>query len=92
MRHFVSGNNGRLLAGLLLFGLILSLSGCASLAERTGAPPPAPRTPGAIATNNWSYVRADGSHVRQNGQWLHIPAAEAGELLLWIEHAEASCR
>ena len=72
--------------------LILSLSGCACLAERTGAPPPAPRTPGAIATNNWSYVRADGSHVRQNGQWLHIPAAEAGELLLWIEHAEASCR
>lgn len=43
-------------------------------------------------TNDWQYERPDGSLVRQTGDWLHIPADEAGELLLWIEHSESSCQ
>lgn len=91
MRRFLSGNNGRLPVVPLLCVLLLCLSGCASLAAGTSVLP-APRTPGAIATNDWSYERADGTSAKQSGEWLHIPADEAGDLLLWIEHAEASCR
>lgn len=76
---------------LLLCGLTLALSGCAASAVRTGGPAPAPRTPGAIVTNDWSYERA-GEQVIQHGQWLHLPADEAGDLLLWLENAEGLCR
>ena len=26
------------------------------------------------------------------GEWIHLPANEGAELLLWIEHAEGICR
>lgn len=69
--------------------LILALPGCARWAARTNAtPPPAPRTPGAVVTDDWSYERG-GELVSKHGQWVHLPAAEAGDLLLWIENAEA---
>ncbi len=58
---------------LTLCALTLALSGCASSAGLTGALPPAPRTPGAIITD----------------EYICIPREEAAELLLWIERAEA---
>ena len=72
---------------LTLCALILLASGCASSAGLTGAQlPPAPLTPGAIVTDDWRYFR-DGKFVQVPGQWVHLPAPEAGELLLWIESA-----
>lgn len=59
---------------LTLCVLILLVSGCASLGARTSALPPAPRTPGAVVTE----------------QYICIPHDEAAELLLWIEAAEAN--
>ena len=71
----------------MLCVLTLLASGCASSGAATGALPPAPMTPGAVVTNEWWY--ADGAGLTQvDGQWLHLPASEAGELLLWIETAE----
>lgn len=67
--------------------LILLTHGCASSAGVTSALPPAPATPGAVVTATWMYEGQDGPVV-MNGDWLHLPAAEAGELLLWIEAAE----
>ncbi|WP_394027490.1 hypothetical protein [Desulfovibrio falkowii] len=76
---------------LLLFVMILALPGCQSSAALTSANlPPAPPTPGAVVTNSWAYEH-DGQLVTKDGQWVHLPASEAGELLLWIEHAEATC-
>ncbi len=85
--------NGAIKNALLPCALILALSGCSgSAALMSGLMdkrlPPAPRTPGAVVTNDWSYER-DGELVTKSGQWVHLPAAEAGELLLWIEQAEA---
>ncbi len=56
--------------------LILALSGCVNLAARTSVLPPAPATPGAMVSS----------------EYICIPVQEAGELLLWIEHAEEVCR
>ena len=92
MWQFQRGSGGGRLAGLLMCGIILLLNGCGSWVAKTNAQLPAPRTPGAIVTNDWQYGRPDGSLVRQTGDWLHIPADEAGELLLWIEHTESSCQ
>lgn len=44
-------------------------------------------TPGAVVTDEWWCAGEDGL-TRMDGQWLHLPASEAGELLLWIEAAE----
>ena len=69
-----SGRKGLALA-LPLCALTLLASGCAGSAALTGGitpPPPAPRTPGAIITNDY----------------ICIPHEEAAELLLWIERAE----
>ena len=44
-------------------------------------------TPGAVVTNEWWYAE-DGGLTQVDGQWLHLPADEAGELLLWIEWVE----
>lgn len=90
-----SSNNiarGAVKNALLLCALTLALSGCSgSAALMSGLTdkrlPPVPRTPDAVVTNDWSYER-DGELVTKSGQWVHLPAAEAGELLLWIEQAE----
>ena len=67
--------------------LTLVVSGCANSGAATRALPPVPMTPGAGVTNEWWY--ADGGELtRMDGQWLHLPADEAGELLLWIEWVE----
>ena len=58
---------------------------CAGAA--TSALPPVPMTPGAVVTNEWWYAE-DGGLTQVDGQWLHLPADEAGELLLWIEWVE----
>lgn len=61
----------------LTFVLILLLTGCAGSAVRTAAPlPPVPQTPGAVVTTDY----------------ICLPQREAGELLLWVEHAEDVCR
>lgn len=57
---------------LTAFALTLLLSGCAKWAAPTNALPPAPRTPGAIVTD----------------EYICIPHNEAAELMLWIEYAE----
>ena len=41
-------------------------------------------------TNSWAY-ESGGKLVTVDGEWVHLPAAEAGELLLWVEHAGATC-
>ena len=48
-------------------------------------------TPGAIITEAWAYEE-DGQWKMEQGGWIHIPANEGAELLLWIEHAEELCR
>lgn len=68
--------------------LILLTHGCASSGGLTGGLPPAPATPGAVVTATWMYD-GDNGPVVMEGDWLHLPASEAGELLLWIETAEA---
>lgn len=71
----------------MLCALTLAASGCASSGAGTSVPP-APATPGALLTDGWYWQ--DGETLRaESGQWLHLPAAEAGELLLWIETMEA---
>lgn len=69
-----SGKKGIALA-LLLCALTPALSGCAGLAALTNGTnkmTPAPRTPGAIITD----------------EYICIPHDEAAELMLWIEWAE----
>ena len=71
----------------MLCALTLAANGCASSGAGTSVPP-APATPGALLTDGWCWQ--DGESLRtEGGQWLHLPAAEAGELLLWIETMEA---
>lgn len=67
--------------------LTLVVSGCANSGAATSALPPVPMTPGAIVTDKWWYAE-DGGLTQVDGQWLHLPASEAGELLLWIEWVE----
>ena len=78
----------------MLCTLTLALSGCASSAgltsARANALPPVPTTPGAIVTDEWHYT-LHGGLITVKGQWVHLPAVEAGELMLWIEHAEGAC-
>ena len=38
-------------------------------------------------TDEWWYAE-DGGLTQVDGQWRHLPAAEAGELLLGIEWGE----
>lgn len=71
--------------------LMVALHGCNSVAGLTEGLPPAPMTPGAITTETWAYEYAGGWHTEE-GEWIHIPASEGAELLLWIESAEGICR
>ena len=77
---------------MLLCLLTLAPSGCGTWAERTqeaaqGTLASAPLTPGATVTDSWSYVRGSGT-VSVSGTWVHLPAEEAGNLLLWIRQVE----
>ena len=57
---------------LLTCVMTLALAGCASSGAQTqGLLPPLPATPGAVV----------------DAERLCLPLAEAGELLIWIEHA-----
>lgn len=71
----------------MLCVLTLVVGGCASSGAATSGLPPAPMTPGAVVTDEWWCAGEDGL-TRMDGQWLHLPASEAGELLLWIEWVE----
>ena len=84
---FASGmaNAGRLIA--LLFVMTLAASGCARWAEPTAVTSPAPLTPGAVVTGEWSYTYR-GETFTEPGEWVHLPAGEAGNLLLWIKSVE----
>ena len=73
---------------LALCALALLTSGCNAVAGRTSALPPAPATPGALVTDGWAYGEA-GQWKTVTGEWVHLPAQEAGELQLWIEQAES---
>ena len=79
-------NAARLIA--LLFVMTLAASGCARWAEPIAAPSPAPLTPGAVVTGEWSYTYR-GETFTEPGEWVHLPAGEAGNLLLWIKGVEA---
>ena len=73
-----------------LCALTAALHGCGSSGALTSVPP-APMTPGAIITEAWAYEE-NGRWEQVEGEWIHLPANEGAELLLWIEHAEGICR
>lgn len=75
---------------LALCALTAALHGCGRVGASTGVPP-APLTPGAVVTGEWSYAVGGETHA-EAGEWVHLPAREAGELQLWIEDAEEVCR
>ena len=81
-----TANAARLIA--LLFVMTLAASGCARWAEPIAATSPAPLTPGAVVTGEWSYTYR-GETFTEPGEWVHLPAGEAGNLLLWIKGVEA---
>ena len=52
------------------------------------SPGPAPMTPGAVMTNTeWRFLK-NGEWEGKTGEWIHLPAADAANLFLWIEQAE----
>ena len=69
-------------------GTANAASGCARWAEPLAATSPAPLTPGAVVTGEWSYTYR-GETFTESGEWVHLPAGEAGNLLLWIKGVEA---
>ena len=71
----------------LLFVMTPAASGCARWAEPTAVTSPAPLTPGAVVTGEWSYTYR-GETFTEPGEWVHLPAGEAGNLLLWIRGVE----
>ena len=78
-------NAARLIA--LLFVMTPAASGCARWAEPTAVTSPAPLTPGAVVTGEWFYTYR-GETCTEPGEWVHLPAGEAGNLLLWIRGVE----
>lgn len=80
-----TANAARLIA--LLFVMTPAASGCARWAEPTAVTSPAPLTPGAVVTGEWSYTYR-GETFTEPGEWVHLPAGEAGNLLLWIKSVE----
>ena len=79
-----TANAARLIA--LLFVMTLAASGCARWAEPIAATSPAPLR--AVVTGEWSYTYR-GETFTESGEWVHLPAGEAGNLLLWIKGVEA---
>lgn len=80
----------RLAVRLVLLPCVLTFPvlGCASTGALTSASPPAPMTPGAVMTNTeWRFLK-NGEWERKTGEWIHLPAADAANLFLWIEQAE----
>ena len=75
-------NAVRLIA--LLCVMTLVGSGCSRWAGQTVATSPAPLTPGAVVTGEWAYTYR-GETFTESGEWVHLPAGEAGNLLLWIK-------
>jgi len=80
-----TANAARLIA--LLFVMTPAASGCARWAEPTAVTSPAPLTPGAVVTGEWFYTYR-GETFTEPGEWVHLPAGEAGNLLLWIKSVE----
>ena len=78
-------NAARLIA--LLFVMTPAASGCARWAEPTAVTSPAPLTPGSVVTGEWFYTYR-GETFTEPGEWVHLPAGEAGNLLLWIRGVE----
>ena len=74
-------NAARLIA--LVFVMTLAASGCSTVAAPTTVTSPAPLTPGAVVTGEWFYSYR-GETFTEPGEWVHLPAGEAGNLLLWI--------
>ena len=72
---------------VLLFMMTLVANGCTRWAEPTAATSPAPLTPGAVVTGEWSYTYR-GETFTESGEWVHLPAGEAGNLLLWIHDVQ----
>ena len=80
-----TANAARLIA--LLFVMTPAASGCARWAEPTAVTSPAPLPPGAVVTGEWFYPYR-GETFTEPGEWVHLPAGEAGNLLLWIKSVE----
>ena len=72
---------------VLLSVTTLLVGGCSRWAEPTVAISPVPLTPGAIVTTDWSY-QYGGNRFTESGECVHLPAGEAGNLLLWIRSVE----
>ena len=82
-----TANAARLIA--LLFVMTLAASGCSSSGrDRPPRQARPPLTPGAVVTGEWSYTYR-GETFTEPGEWVHLPAGEAGNLLLWIKGVEA---
>ncbi|GAB7500293.1 hypothetical protein Bwad003_06780 [Bilophila wadsworthia] len=81
-----TANAARLIA--LLCVMTLAASECTRWVEPTAATSPVPLTPGAVVTGEWSYTYR-GETFTEPGEWVHLPAGEAGNLLLWIKGVEA---
>ena len=88
-----TANAARLIALLCVMTLAASgcstvaASGCSTVAAPTAVTSPAPLTPGAVVTGEWSYTYR-GETFTEPGEWVHLPAGEAGNLLLWIKSVE----
>nr|WP_294510551.1 hypothetical protein [uncultured Bilophila sp.] len=41
-----------------------------------------------MTNTEWRFLRGDGCWDSRAGEWIHLPAAEAADLFLWIEAAE----
>lgn len=73
----------------MIFAIILLMSGCRSLAEKTSVKNPllAPTLSEAIITNDWSYQK-NKILVSRKGMWLHVPEKEMINLLIYLENLE----
>ena len=73
---------------MLLFVMTLAASGAQHGAGPTAATSPPPLTPGAVVTGEWSS-HLPARHSPSPASGVHLPAGEAGNLLLWIKGVEA---
>ncbi len=76
----------------LLCVMTLAASGCGTVAEPTAATSPAPLTPGAVVTGDWSYIYG-GNRFTESGEWVHLPPGKPGTCSCgsraWRRHDDA---
>ena len=50
--------------------------------------PSAVRNVSIVTNAAWGFEDANGEWKTESGEWVHLPAEDAANLFLWIEHAE----